>query len=71
MNTKEAIGLITFGIGIGGAIATAVVGKLGYDYSKRQFADGVEFGIALKKIEVTLERFEEENKNKNNSEHNE
>lgn len=69
MNTKEAIGLITFGIGIGGAIATAIVGKLGYDHGNRQFANGVEFGIALKKLEVTLERFEEENKN--NSERNE
>ena len=69
MNTKEAIGLITFGIGIGGAIATAIVGKLGYDHGNRQFANGVEFGIALKKLEVTLERLEEENKN--NSERNE
>ena len=38
MNAKEAIGLITLGIGIGGAIATAVVSKLG----------GVEIGMTLK-----------------------
>lgn len=69
MNTKEAIGLITFGIGIGGAIATAIVGKLGYDHGNRQFVNGAEFGIALKKLEVTLKEFEEENKN--NSGHNE
>lgn len=69
MNTKEAIGLITFGIGIGGAIATAIVGKLGYDHGNRQLATGVEIGMALKDLEVTLKEFEEENKN--NSEHNE
>lgn len=69
MNTKEAIGLITFGIGIGGAIATAIVGKLGYDHGNRQFVNGVEFGIALKKLEVTLNKFKEEHEN--NSEHNE
>ena len=69
MNTKEAIGLITFGIGIGGAIATAVVGKLGYDYGVRQLATGVEIGMTLKDLEVTLNKFKEERKN--NSEHNE
>ena len=69
MNTKEAIGLITLGIGIGGAIATAVVGKLGYDHGVRQLATGVEIGMTLKDLEVTLNKFEEERKN--NSEHNE
>ena len=64
MNTKQIIGLITFGAGIGGAIATAIAGKLGYDHGNRQFAAGVEFGIALKKLEVTLKEFEEEHKNK-------
>ena len=69
MNTKEAIGLITFGIGIGGAIATAVVGKLGYDHGVRQLATGVEIGMALKDLEVTLNKFEEERKD--NTERNE
>ena len=69
MNAKEAIGLITFGIGIGGAIATAVAGKLGYDHGVRQLATGVEIGMALKDLEVTLNKFEEERKN--NSERNE
>ena len=69
MNTKQIIGLITFGAGIGGAIATAIAGKLGYDHGNHQFAAGVEFGIALKELEVTLKEFEKENKNK--SEHNE
>ena len=35
MNTKQIIGLITFGIGIGGAITTAIVGKLGFDHGNR------------------------------------
>ena len=69
MNTKEAIRLITLGIGIGGAIATAVVGKLGYDHGVRQLATGVEIGMALKDLEVTLNRFKEEREN--NSERNE
>ena len=69
MNTKEAIGLITFGIGIGGAIATAIVGKLGYDHGNRQLATGVEIGMTLKDLEVTLNKFKEEREN--NSERNE
>ena len=69
MNTKQIIGLITFGAGIGGAIVTAIAGKLGYDHGNRQFAAGMEIGMALKELEVTLKKFEEENKN--NSERNE
>lgn len=69
MNTKQIIGLITFGAGIGGAIVTAIAGKLGYDHGNRQFAAGMEIGMALKELEVTLKEFEKENKN--NSEHNE
>lgn len=64
MNTKQIIGLITFGIGIGGAITTAIVGKLGFDHGNRQFANGVEFGIAL---EECLKGVVEERKN--DSEH--
>ena len=69
MNTKEAIRLITLGIGIGGAIVTAIAGKLGYDHGVRQLATGIEIGMTLKDLEVTLNKFEEERKN--NSEHNE
>lgn len=68
MNTKQIIGLITFGIGIGGVITTAIVGKLGLDHGNRQFANGVEFGIALKELEECLKGVVEERKN--NSEHN-
>lgn len=51
MNTKDAIGLIIFGAGIGGAIATAVVGKMSIKHGNRQFVNGVNLGIALKELE--------------------
>ena len=69
MNTKEAIRLITLGVGIGGAIVAAIAGKLGYDYGVRQLATGVEIGMTLTDLEVTLNKFKEEREN--NSEHNE
>ena len=69
MNTKQIIGLITFGIGIGGVITTAIVGKLGFDHGNRQFANGAEFGIALKEFEDSLREIIEDHKD--DSEHNE
>ena len=69
MRTNEAIGIIAYGSGIGGAIDTAIVGKLGYDHGVRQLATGVEIGMTLKDLEVTLNKFKEEREN--NSEHNE
>lgn len=69
MNTKQIIGLITFGAGIGGSIASAIWAKRGYDHGERKFLAGMEFGIKLKELEVYLEKCHEENKN--NSEHNE
>ena len=69
MNTKEAIGLITFGIGIGGIITAAIVGKLGFDHGNRQFTNGVEFGIALEKLDEILKEIDQ--KVQNDSEHDE
>ena len=69
MNTKEAIGLITFGIGIGGVITAAIVSKLGFDHDNRQFTNGVEFGIALEKLDEILKEIDQ--KVQNNSEHDE
>ena len=69
MNTKQIIGLISFGIGIGGVITATIVGKLGFDHGNRQFANGVEFGIALEKLDVILKEIDR--KVQNDSEHDE